>query len=191
MVDAIELLSTRHSYKPIDIDKDAAGPGASEIDTILTIASRVPDHGKLAPWRFIVFEGDARVQAGEKLAALFATANPQATPDQIDFERKRFLQAPLIIAIVSRTIEHPKVPEWEQVLSSGACAINMLLASYALGYVGCWLTEWYAYDRAACDALGVRADEKVTGFVYLGKPARKTESRPRPELKDIVTRFGA
>jgi nitroreductase len=188
MPEALDLLKSRHSYKPVDMLPDG-GPSDAEIETILTAAARVPDHGKLVPWRFIVFSGDARARAGEKLAAVFAAKTPQATPDQVAFEKARLLQVPLVVAVVSRAAPHVKIPEWEQVLSSGAAAMNLLHAAHALGFVGTWLTGWAAYDRDAMDALGLAAHEKITGFVYIGKPARQTESRPRPSLSDIVTRF--
>jgi nitroreductase len=188
MPDAIDLLKSRHSYKPADLLPDG-GPSDGEIDTLLTVASRVPDHGKLVPWRFIVFSGDARARASQLLGDIFAKKNPQATPDQIAFERSRFTLAPLIVAVVSRAAPHVKIPEWEQVLSSGAAAMNLLHAAHALGYVGTWRTDWFAYDRDAMTALGLAAHEKITGFVYVGKPRALSESRPRPPLSDIVTRF--
>lgn len=189
MPDALDLLTTRHSYKPIDIAADKPGPSAEELDTILTVASRVPDHGKLAPWRFIVISGDARRKVGEALAGIFKAHHPEATSDQIAFEAKRFLQAPVVIAVVSRARPHPKIPEWEQELSAGASAMTMLLAAYALGYVGCWLTDWIAYDADAASVFNLETHEKFAGFIYLGQPARITESRPRPDLADIVTYF--
>ena len=188
MPDALDLLKTRFSYKPMDMLPDG-GPSDADIDTLLTIAARVPDHGKLVPWRFIVFTGDARQRAGDALAKVFAAKNPQATPDQLEFERKRLTLVPLVVAVVSRAAPHVKIPEWEQVLSSGAAAMNLLHAANALGYVGTWRTDWLAYDRAAMDALGLAPHEKITGLVYIGKPAHKTEGRDRPKLSDIVTRF--
>ena len=151
MPDALELLKTRRSLKPMEMT--GPGPSAAELDTILTIGTRVPDHGKLSPWRFIVFEGDGRTRAGEIFAKLFAQKNPQATPDQIEKERTRFSQAPLVIAVVSKTIEHFKVPAWEQELSAGASAMNIVHAATALGYVCDWVTGWMAFDRDAMDAL--------------------------------------
>jgi nitroreductase len=153
MPDAIELLKTRRSVKPMELRPP--GPSTAELDTLLTIASRVPDHGKLAPWRFIVFEGEARTKAGEKIAEVFRAANPQASDDQIAFERNRLARAPLVIAVVSRAGPHVKIPEWEQQLSSGAAAMNLVIAAHALGYAASWITEWYAYDRKALDALGL------------------------------------
>jgi nitroreductase len=189
MPEALDLLQTRRSVKPIEL----AGPGPTgqELDTLLTIASRVPDHGKLAPWRFIVFEGDARAKAGDAIASVFKAANPKATEDQIAFERARLSRAPLVVAVVSRAAPHVKIPEWEQVLSAGAAAMNLVTAAHSLGFAASWLTEWYAYDRRALDALGIAANEKIAGFVHIGRPAQPPEDRPRPQLTEIVTRFGA
>src|ERR1700758_678510 len=159
MTDAIELLSTRSSCKAVALS--APGPSAAEIDKLLTIACRVPDHGKLTPWRFIVFEGDARFAAGAAIAAAFRAKNPDAKPEQVEFERKRLAHAPLVVAVVSRAAPHVKIPEWEQVLSAGAAAMNLVTASHSLGFAASWLTEWYAYDRAALDALGLAANERI------------------------------
>ena len=189
MPEALDLLKTRRSVKPIELI--GPGPAPAELDTLLTVASRVPDHGKLTPWRFIVFAGDARLKAGEAIAAVFRANNPQATEDQIAFERNRLARAPLVIAVVSRAAPHVKIPEWEQVLSAGAAAMNLVTAAHALGYAATWITEWYAYDRAVLDALGVGAAEKIAGFVHIGRPAKPPEDRPRPPLAEIVTRFGA
>jgi nitroreductase len=187
MPDALELLQTRRSVKPIEL----AGPGPTqaEIATLLKIASRVPDHGKLAPWRFILFEGGARAAAGEAIASAFRANRPDATPDQIDFERKRLARAPLVIAVVSRAGPHAKIPEWEQQLSAGASAMTLVIAAHAMGYAASWITEWYAYDRRVLDALGLAANERIAGFVHIGRPAKPPEDRERPELSAIVTRF--
>ena len=134
MPDALQLLKTRRSVKPMELT--GPGPSQPEIDTLLAIASRVPDHGKLAPWRFIVFEGDARLAAGEAIAAAFAADRADATPDQIEFERKRLARAPLVIAVVSRAGPHVKIPEWEQQLSAGASAMSLVIAAHAHGLCG-------------------------------------------------------
>ena len=189
MPDALKLLATRRSFKPFELS--APGPSATEIDTLLTIASRVPDHGKLAPWRFIVFEGEARRAAGAAIAAAFRGKYPDATPEQIDAERERLARAPLVIAVVSRAAPHVKIPEWEQVLSAGAAAMNLVLAAHALGYGASWITEWYAYERAVLDALGLKPHERIAGFIHIGRPPGQPEDRPRPALDDIATRFPA
>jgi nitroreductase len=185
--DAIELLKSRRSVKPREMT--APGPSPAELDTILTIGARVPDHGKLAPWRFIVFEGDARLRAGEIIAGVFARKNPNATPAEIEAEKKRLTDAPLVIGIVSFTRPHPKVPPFEQELSAGASAMNMVTAASALGYGACWLTGWFAFDRDVLDGLGLKADEKLAGFIHIGTPSKPSEDRPRPSLSEIVTRF--
>jgi nitroreductase len=187
VLDAIELLKVRRSVKPREMT--APGPSPAELETILTIGARVPDHGKLTPWRFIVFQGDARLRAGEIIAKVFAQKNPQATAADIEVEKKRLTDAPLVIAVVSLTKPHPKVPAWEQELSAGASAMNIVTAATALGYGACWLTGWFAFDRDVLDGFGLKADEKLAGFVHIGTPSRPSEDRPRPALSEIVTRF--
>jgi nitroreductase len=188
MPDALELLNTRRSVKPIGLVPP--GPSPDEIEAMLTIASRVPDHGKLVPWRFIVFEGDARLAAGEKIASVFRADHPEAKPDHVETERQRLARAPLVIAVVSRAGAHVKIPEWEQVLSAGAAAMSLVLAAHALGYAANWITEWYAYDRRVLEGLGLHPHERVAGFVHIGRPAQPAPDRPRPPLAEIVTRFG-
>jgi nitroreductase len=187
MTDAIELLSTRSSFKAVALA--APGPSAAEIDKLLTIACRVPDHGKLTPWRFIVFEGDARFAAGAAIATAFRANYPDAKPEQVEFERKRLSHAPLVIAVVSRAAPHVKIPEWEQVLSTGAAAMNLVLAVHALGYGANWITGWYAYDRAVLDALGLATHERIAGFIHIGTPSGPAADRPRPPLSEVATRF--
>jgi nitroreductase len=189
MPDALKLLTTRRSFKPVELAGPA--PSATEIDTLLTIASRVPDHGKLAPWRFILFEGEARQKAGDAIASAFKANYPDSKPDQIEAERGRMMRAPLVVAVVSRAGPHVKIPEWEQVLSAGAAAMNLVLAAHALGYGASWITEWYAYDRGVLDALGLAAHERIAGFVHIGRPPGVPEDRPRPPLSEIATRFSA
>jgi nitroreductase len=187
MPDALELLTTRRSFKAVELL--APGPSAAEIGTLITVASRVPDHGKLAPWRFIVFEGAARRAAGEAIAAAFRSKYPDAKPEQVEDERGRLARAPLVIAVVSRAAPHVKIPEWEQVLSAGAAAMNLVTAARALGYGANWSTEWYAYDRAVLDALGLQPHERIAGFIHIGRPPGPPADRPRPPLDEIATRF--
>jgi nitroreductase len=185
--DALELLKTRRSVKPREMS--GPGPSPAELETILTIGARVPDHGKLAPWRFIIFEGDARVRAGEIIAKVFAQKNPQATAADLEIERKRLTDAPLVIGVVSFTRPHPKVPAFEQELSAGASAMNIVTAATALGYGAAWLTGWFAFDRDVLDGFGLKPDEKLAGLIHIGTPSRPNEDRPRPNLSEIVTRF--
>ena len=187
MPDALELLKTRRSLKPVELT--GPGPTDTEIDTLLTVASRVPDHGKLIPWRFIVFAGDARLKAGEAIVAAFRDKYPQAKPEHEEQERKRLARAPLVIAVVSRAAPHVKIPEWEQVLSAGAATMSLVLAAHAIGYGANWITEWYSYDRRVLGALGLKENEKIAGFVHIGTPMSPPEDRPRPPLGEIATRF--
>jgi nitroreductase len=187
MPDALQLLKTRRSVKPMELG--GPPPSLADIDTLLTIATRVPDHGKLKPWRFIVFEGDGRLKAGKAIADAFRADHADATPDQLEFESKRLARAPLVIAVVSRAGPHVKIPEWEQQLSAGAAAMNLVTAAHAMGYAASWITEWYAYDRRVLDAFGLSGGERIAGFVHIGRPAKPPEDRERPKLTDIVTRF--
>ena len=187
MPDALQLLKTRRSIKPIELA--GPGPSAAEIETLLTVASRVPDHGKLVPWRFIIFEGEARLAAGEAIVRAFRSKYPDAKPEHAEAERTRLARAPLVIAVVSRAAPHVKIPEWEQVLSAGAAAMSLVLAAHALGFGANWITEWYAYDRNALAALGVGENEKIAGFIHIGTPVQPPEDRPRPPLAEIATRF--
>ena len=189
MPNAIDLLKSRRSVKPIELN--GPGPTTAELATLLTVASRVPDHGKLTPWRFIVFEGDARLTAGEKIAEAFRANRPDATADQVEYERKRLARAPLVVAVVSRAGAHVKIPEWEQVLSAGAATTSLVFAAHALGFAASWLTEWYAYDRRVLEAFGVNPHERIAGFVHIGRPGKPSEDRPRPPLDEIVTRYSA
>ena len=165
---------------------DSPSPDQATLDQMLTIAARVPDHGKLAPWRFIVFEGQAREAAGEILSRIAAQSPVQR---DLDEERGRFTRAPLVVAVVSRAAEHVKIPQWEQVLSAGAVCLNLVHAAYAFGFAGQWLTEWYAYDREAMAALGLEDDENVAGFIHIGVPQFTPPDRDRPALAAIKTHF--
>lgn len=187
MTDTLALLETRRSA-PVPLLR-APGPSSEEVEKLLTIAARVPDHGKLAPWRFILFTEAGRARAGEIFAEVFAAANPGAEPSRLDIERRRFA-APLVIGVVSRAAPHVKIPEWEQVLSAGAVCMNLVIAANAMGYATSWLTEWYAYDRAVLERLGLAPHEKMAGFIHIGTAAAPREDRPRPVLSEIVTTFG-
>jgi nitroreductase len=165
------------------------GPSRTEIDTLLTVAARVPDHGKLVPWRFILIEGEGRQRLGEELAKVFLADQPGADAEKVAAERARFAQAPLVVAVVSRVTPHVKIPDWEQVLSAGAVCMNLLNAATALGYGASWLTGWVAYDRRILDVLGLAPEERIAGYVHIGTASETPTDRPRPNLTDIVTRY--
>ena len=186
MADALELLKTRRSVKPIELI--APGPTAAELDTLLTVASRVPDHGKLFPWRFIVFEGAARERFGEMLVQCLKEAET-VTPERAAQEAGRFLRAPVVVGVVSRVRQGIAIPEWEQQLSAGAACQTILIAAHALGFVANWLTEWCAYYPLVQERLGLNPGERIAGFIYIGKSAVELEERARPDMEKIVTRF--
>lgn len=162
-------------------------PSADELETLLTIASRVPDHGKLAPWRMITYSGDQRVEVGSRLAEIAKANDPTISDEQLEVERNQFLPAPLTIGVVSSTQIHPKIPEFEQLISAGCVAFNLIHAAFALGYGAHWITRWFCYDPAAAAMLGAKADEKFVGFVHIGTPTTRLDERDRPELANIVS----
>lgn len=170
----------------------APGPDVETLDKMLAMAARVPDHGKLAPWRFILFQGDDRASFGETLAKAFAASNPECPDKLVAFERCRFERAPLVIGVVSSPIvPHPKIPEWEQILSAGAVCQNLLLAANAFGFSAQWLTEWYAYDQTVLADLGLAAHEKIAGYIYVGTATQMPCERDRPHLADKVQAYSA
>jgi nitroreductase len=184
----IDLLSRRRSVPAAFLA--APGPSPDELQTLLTIASRVPDHGKLAPWRFIVIEGEGRVDVGRRMADILAARDPDVSEARLEEERQRFAKAPLVIAVVGRAAEHVKIPVIEQIYSAGAVCLNLEIAAHAMGYAACWLTEWIAYDAEARAALGLAEAETIVGFIHVGTPTIQPTDRPRPALEDIVSRFG-
>lgn len=187
--ETIDLLLTRRSAKALTMVEP--GPDDSELETILRAGARVPDHGKLAPWRFILFKEEARRQFGEVLAKIYREAETRATEEQVEFERNRLARAPLVVAVVSRVTPGIKIPEWEQLLSAGAVCQNMLIAATALGYGAQWLTEWYAFDARVNEALGLGENEKIAGYLYFGSESVEKDERPRPELSDITSEWKA
>ena len=187
MPDALELLKTRKSISAPFLAEPA--PSEAQLAEILTIAARVPDHGKLTPWRFILFRGASRRQAGEALATLFAAKNPDADEKKREEERNRLAQAPLVVAVVSKVAPHPKIPEVEQLLSAGNAAMNVVLAAHALGFAAQWTTGWIAYDEDAGRILGLKPGERFVAFVHIGTSTVPPTDRPRPNLADIVSEW--
>jgi nitroreductase len=182
---AIDLLLSRRSCPA----RAMTGPGPSkgQMADILLAGARVPDHGKLVPWRFIVFEGEGR----ERFADILVNALSQdgVSPSQADEWRTRVTAAPVIIGVVSRAQELIKIPVWEQELSAGATCQNILIAAHAMGFVANWLTEWYAYHPLVKQKIGLKPGERMAGFVYIGTPGQELQERARPDMSAIVTRF--
>lgn len=184
----IDYLSNRRSIPAFQMG--APGPGQAEIETMLKLASRVPDHGKLAPWRFIVYRGHERERISAALAQIAMAEKPDLSADMVQVEKTRLSRAPVVIAVVSTAAPHFKVPEWEQLMSAGAVCLNLLMAANAHGYASNWLTEWFAFDERAYLILGVKPGEKVAGFIHVGTAMVPPTERPRPDLKEIVSWVG-
>ena len=183
--DAMDLLLTRRSGSAKAMKEP--GPSKKQLEDIRRAGARAPDHGKLFPWRFIVFEGKGRERFGDILAEVMQADGERAK--QIDEERGRLLRAPLVIGVISSAREQHKIPVWEQELSAGAVCQNILIAATAMGFVGNWLTEWYAYHSIVKENMGLKPGERVAGFIYIGTAKDELEERPRPEMDKIVTVF--
>ncbi len=188
--DTSSILALLHSRKSASAKAmGEPGPRPDQLAEILRCAVRVPDHGKLNPWRFIVFEGSARERFGAALRARWQELNPDHGESSLSFVQGMLLRAPTVIAVVSTASDHPKIPVWEQVLSAGAVCQNMLLAATALG-IGCqWNTDWIAYDAEVAKLMGLAPHEKVAGLIYLGTPSVPLEDRPRPDPLALTTRW--
>lgn len=187
---AIQHLLTRRSVSANSLGEP--GPDSAQLDQILTAAARVPDHKKLVPWRFILFQGAAREAFGRVLADICRQEQqPEPSAVRLETEAKRFLRAPLVIAVISRVNIPAPVPEWEQILSAGAACQNLVVAASALGFGVNWITEWYAYSEGVRRALGLADGERVAGFVYIGTPEDQPSERPRPALDEVVSAWEA
>ena len=182
-----DYLKTRRSVG-IGFLKDP-GPTSEQLDEILTIGTRVPDHGKFVPWRLVVIEGDARAKAGEKLAAIQKARNPALDDASLDNERRQFLPAPVTIGVLLSPKPNPKAPEMEQLLSAGNVCFNLSHAAFALGFAASWTNKWYGFDPEAQQMLGARGGERFVGFVHIGTPTTVIEDRDRPDLSKVVTRW--
>lgn len=185
-LETLALLSQRRSTKIIHLIEP--GPTPAQLEALLRLAMRAPDHGKLAPWRFLVIEEEGRARAGEALARVIA-GDPGVDEGRLVIERERFLRSPLCVTVISTAQPHPKIPEWEQQLSAGVVCFQLLLAAHAMGYGGCWLTGWACYDARARSSLGLIDHERIAGFIHLGSADRPAEERPRPSLEGRVSRF--
>jgi nitroreductase len=184
--ETLALLARRRSTKVAHLAEPA--PSSAEIDALIALAARVPDHGKLGPWRFIVFEGDARVRAGEALAKVIAD-DAGVDASRLEHTRGLLTRAPACVMVVSSVQPHPKIPEWEQQLSSAAACFSLLIGAHALGYGGCWLTEWPSYDARARAALGLAEHERIAGIIYLGKAQEVVTERVRADVGARVSRY--
>ncbi len=162
------------------------GPDAAQLERLLQAAVRVPDHGKLVPWRLLAIRGDARARLGRSLAGIHARQEPDVAPSVLDKDRERFNFAPLIVVVIARVeADHPKIPAQEQLLSAGCVAYNLLLGAQALGFGAQWLTGWAAYDDEVARLLGLGANERVVAFVHVGTAKEPAPERARPAIADV------
>ncbi|WP_333573073.1 nitroreductase family protein [Sphingomonas sp.] len=182
----LSLLQTRRSGKPRDLA--APGPRPEQLDQMVAIAARTPDHGKLAPWRFVIVPDAARPALALKLVEILRAEKPDATARDEEAAAQFATQAPALVVVLSAPIQPHKVPLWEQELSAGAACMNLLHAAHAMGFAGGWLTGWPAYSSAVRDLFGSEG-QRIAGFVFLGTPARPLEERPRGELSQLVHRW--
>ena len=166
------------------------GPSPIQLAEILSIATRVPDHGKLTPWRFVVFQDEARAKVGNLFAIRWAELNPSHGQDTLTFHAGLFMRAPLVVAVVSTAAPHVKIPVWEQQMSAAAVCFNLEIATQAMGFDVQWQTDWVAYDEGAKAAMGVKVSEQIAGFIYIGKSTIPLEDRPRPDVAQLTTNWG-
>lgn len=183
----IDFLSQRRSA-PIDLLREP-GPSQAEIDTLVRIASRVPDHGRMAPWRFILYRGDVRHEIGRKLAELAVKVEGPLPEARLEKERTRFSRAPLVVGVVSVARDNAKIPQWEMFLSGGAAAMSLLIAASALGYGANWITNWYSELEEGRAILGLEKAERVIGFVHIGTFTGDIPERPRPDPATLVSDY--
>jgi len=183
----IDHLLTRNSA-PIP-ELKAPAPSDAEIETILTAATRVPDHGRLAPWRFILYRGDAREKIGEKLLELAEKREGPLPDNRCNQELTRFSRAPLVIGVISSPKENPKIPQWEMFLSGGMAAMNLMHAANALGYGTNMISNWYSDSEEGRALLGLAPHERVIGFVHIGTHEGPGFERPRPDVSTLYADY--
>lgn len=183
----IDFLLARKSAPIAELSEPA--PSGDEIATMLRVATRVPDHGRLAPWRFILYRGETRHRIGEMLAQLAVEREGPLPEARLEKERTRFSRAPLVIGVIHSPKASPAIPQWEMLLSGAAAAMNLVLAANALGYGTNWITNWYSDDAEGRRLLGLAPDERVVGFVHVGTFRGEAPERPRPDPARLVSEY--
>jgi nitroreductase len=182
----LSLLRTRRSGKPRDLAEP--GPSDAQLEEMCAIACRTPDHGKLAPWRFVIVSADQRAAFAELLLDAYRAQRPDAKRLELESIEQFAHQAPALVVALSSPRPASQIPLWEQELSAGAACMNLLHAAHAMGFAGGWLTTWAAFDDRVRDAFGA-APERIAGFIFIGTPSRPLEERPRPDLATTVTHW--
>lgn len=189
LAETMGLLEARRTVA----NHELAEPGPSEADVrrMIAVAARVPDHGKLTPWRFVLYRGEARAALDARLAPLWDARFPDAPAEKARLEKTRFQRLPLTVGVISTAREHVKIPVWEQELSVGAACMNLMLAAHALGFSAQWLTGWCCYDPEAAAILGAKAGERFAGLICVGTPTVPPVDRPRPSFEAICSEWSA
>lgn len=185
--ETLEFLRHRRSHPAITMSEP--GPSEAQLRDILTIAARVPDHGKLEPWRFVLYDKRDGQKIGERLADIYEGLKGSLSEEERQKELTRFLRAPVTVGVISSAREHPKIPIWEQQLSAGAVCMNLVTAAAAAGFVSQWLTEWYSFNTEASLFLGAKDNERFAGFIYIGTPTQPPVERARPDLKNLTSHW--
>ena len=180
----LSLLSTRRSGKPRDLA--APGPSEAQLQEMCALACRTPDHGKLAPWRFVIVTAEQRAAFATVLLDAYRAGRPEAKRLELESIEQFAHQAPALVVALSSPRVASQIPLWEQELSAGAACMNLLHAAHAMGFAGGWLTTWAAFDDRVRDAFGT-APERIAGFMFIGTPSRPLEERPRPDLATVVS----
>lgn len=182
----LALLATRRSGRPRKMI--APGPDPAQLEAMLTIAARTPDHGKLAPWRFVIVGADQRAALAAVIISAYRAERPQAARLEIEALEQFAQQAPCLVVVLSSPRPQSHIPLWEQELSAGAACMNLLHAAHAAGFVAGWLTGWAAYSDTVRDAFG-EAPERIAGFVFIGTPGREIEERARPDPATVISHW--
>ena len=180
----LAFLKTRRSGRPRDLVEP--GPDAGQLRQIFEVAARTPDHGKLAPWRFLHVRKEDRGAFGEMLEAAYRAERQDAGRLEIEAAHRFAHQAPELVVVFFSPKESAKVPAWEQELSCGAACMNLLHAAHAMGFAGGWVTGWATFSQPVHRALGAGPGERIAGFFFLGTLGAEQEERPRPELDDVI-----
>lgn len=184
----VDALLNRRSTMVKDIDPNN-GPSDDELLDILKVATRVPDHGKINPWRFVKFSGDARRKLGVKMADIYRAKHPEMDENHYEMESARFERAHTILLLISSPIPHPKAPEFEQLMSAGGLGFAINLAANAFGYAATWLTEWVAFDDDIKPLFNMTENEKIIGFFFIGKPKNPPTERERPNVSELLSEW--
>jgi nitroreductase len=189
-MDFLEFVSNRRSTPSRQLGPP--GPDATQLEQLFTAAIRVPDHGKLTPWRLLLIRGDARARLGERLAEIHRRQQQDIADSALTRDRERYTFAPVIVAVIARIdAQHAKIPAQEQLLSAGCVAYNLLLGAQALGFGAQWLTGWAAYDADAAVLFGLSPQERIVSFVHIGTAREAAPERLRPALAEVVSEWHA